>query len=184
MKKLGAELSRISERFPTDEKTLIARRAAKVQSMWKDAIEHVYKDMAPYVLEHVNAVYIKDDNGVRTLMAYLDDGDFRSDVHCRQHLIMLRMKERFGEEVEVFKTFPSRFDMRKRHPFAVERGSVSRETYPSVPLSGDELAEVDNACAPIENLALRRALSRAMVADREWKKGEARQNGEKGENNA
>ena len=178
MKKLGQELERISSRFPTDEKTLIARRAAKVQAMWKDSIEHVYKEVAPYVLDHVNAVYIKEENGVRTLMAYMDDGDFRSDVHCRQHLIMLRMKERFGEEIEAFKTFPSRFDMRKRHPFAREHDVVSRETTKTVPLSADERAEIDNVCAPIEDTALRRALERAMVADREWKKGEAKENGE------
>ena len=176
MKKLGQELEKISSRFPTDEKTLIARRAAKVQAMWKDAIEHVYKEVAPYVLDHVNAVYITDDGGVRTLMVYMDDGDFRSDVHCRQHLIMLRMRERFGEEVEAFKTFPSRFDMRKRHPFSAENAVVSRETTVSVPLSAAERAEVDAACAPIEDLALRRALAKAMVADREWKKGEAKEN--------
>lgn len=178
MKRLGQELERMSSRFPTDEKTLIARRAAKVQAMWKDSIEHVYKDVAPYVLEHVNAVYIKDEDGVRTLMVYMDDGDFRSDVHCRQHLILLRMKERFGEEVEAFKTFPSRFDMRKRHPFAREEDVVSRETTKSVPLSDKERAEVDSACAPIEDATLRRALARAMTADREWKKGEAKENGE------
>ena len=178
MKKLGRELEKISSRFPTDEKTLIDRRAAKVQAMWKDAIEHVYKDVAPYVLDHVNAVYITDDGGVRTLMVYMDDGDFRSDVHCRQHLILLRMKERFGEEVEAFKTFPSRFDMRKRHPFARENEVVSRETTRSVPLSAAELAEVDGFCAPIEDRALRKALAKAMVVDREWKKGEAKENGE------
>ncbi len=178
MKKLGQELEKISSRFPTDEKTLIARSAAKVQAMWKDAIEHVYKDVAPYVLDHVNAVYITDDDGVRTLMVYMDDGDFRSDVHCRQELIVLRMKERFGEEVEAFKTFPSRFDMRKRHPFAMESGVVSRETTKSIPLSDAERAEIDAACAPIEDRALRKALARAMVADREWKKGEAKENDE------
>lgn len=171
MKKLSGELDLLAGRFPTDEKTLIARRAVKVQAMWKDAVEHVYKDVAPYVLEHVNAVYVKAEDEVRTLIVYMDDPDFRADVHCRQHLIMLRMQERYGERIDAFKTLPSRFDMKKRHPYK-EGASKARSQVKSVPLTAAERDEVDRVCAPIENQALRRALEKAMTTDREWKKGE------------
>ena len=97
MARIGKEMARLFSSLPTDEKTLIARRAAEVRTMWKDAIEYVYKENAPYVLDHVNAVYIKEEEGIRSLYVYMDDGNFRSDVHCRQHLIMLRLHERFGE---------------------------------------------------------------------------------------
>lgn len=173
MKKLSGELELLAGRLPDDDQARIARRAAKVQAMWKDAIEHVYKDVAPYVLEHVNAVYVKEENGTRSLMVYMDDGDFRSDVHCRQHLILLYLKQRYGEEIREFKTFPARFDMRKRHPYKVEEAPL-REKVKSVPLTDKEKAQVAQACAPIDNLALRRALEKAMTADREWKKGEGK----------
>ena len=56
MARIGKEMARLFSSLPTDEKTLIARRAAEVRTMWKDAIEYVYKENAPYVLDHVNAV--------------------------------------------------------------------------------------------------------------------------------
>ena len=168
---IGKELAQLLTTLPTDEKTLIARRAAKVRTMWKDAVEYVYKENAPYVLEHVNAVYIKEEDGVRSLYVYMDDGNFRADVHCRQHLIMLRLHERFGERIDVFKTYPSRFDMRKRHPY---RDELKGEAKPmrSVPLSPEERADVARTVATVEDLQVRRALEKAMAADKEWKKGE------------
>ena len=63
MARIGKEMARLFSSLPTDEKTLIARRAAEVRTMWKDAIEYVYKENAPYVLDHVNAVYIKEEEG-------------------------------------------------------------------------------------------------------------------------
>ena len=57
MARIGKEMVRLFSSLPTDEKTLIARRAAEVRTMWKDAIEYVYKENAPYVLDHVNCLY-------------------------------------------------------------------------------------------------------------------------------
>ena len=171
MANIGKEMARLMGSLPTDEKTLIARRAAEVRTMWKDAIEYVYKENAPYVLEHVNAVYIKEEEGIRSLYVYMDDGNFRSDVHCRQHLIILRLHERFGERIDEFKTYPSRFDMRKRHPYREECGR-KEVTSRVVPLLPAELFEVEQTVSSVEDEAVRRALEKAMVTDREWKKSE------------
>ena len=99
MARIGKEMARLFSSLPTDEKTLIARRAAEVRTMWKDAIEYVYKENAPYVLDHVNAVYIKEEEGIRSLYVYMDDGNFRSDVHCRQHLIRLSLTLSFPRSI-------------------------------------------------------------------------------------
>ena len=42
----------------------------------------------------------------------------------------------------------------------------------SVPLSPEEKTEVEQMVSSVENPSLRRALKKAMVTDREWKKGE------------
>ena len=130
--RIGKEMARLFSSLPTDEKTLIARRAAEVRTMWKDAIEYVYKENAPYVLDHVNAVYIKEEEGIRSLYVYMDDGNFRSDVHCE----------------------------------------TKSESSRSVPLSPEEKTEVEQMVSSVENPSLRRALEKAMITDREWKKGE------------
>ncbi|WP_165052719.1 MULTISPECIES: hypothetical protein [unclassified Adlercreutzia] len=185
MRKLGSELSAVTGGLSsTDQAARIARRAAQVQAMFKAAIEHIYKENARYVLEHVNAVYIKKEpvgapeagKTVRSLLIYMDDGSFRSDVHSRQHLIMLLLKERYGEEIEVFKTFPSRFNMRNRHPYASreqdERANAPASAAPPLPLTEHERARVSRASAGIEDPRLRARFEHAMEASLCQEKGE------------
>ena len=84
---------------------------------------------------------------------------------------MLRLHERFDERIDEFKTYPSRFDMRKRHPYR-DVCETKSESSRSVPLSPEEKTEVEQMVSSVENPSLRRALEKAMVTDREWKKGE------------
>lgn len=190
MKKLGGELARLSRAIGSaDDASRLARRAAEVQAMFKDAIQHIYKQNASYVLDHVNAVYIKrekrpgsqdDSDTFKALYVYMDDGNFRSDVHSQQHFILLLLRERYGEEIELFKTYPSRMGMKSRHPYAEaaeEMREQARRTR-SIPLTEHELGEVEALAERIEDPMLRRKFTRAAVADREWKKAEsAGQNG-------
>lgn len=183
MKKLNSELFAVTGSLPSADKAArIARRAARVQSMFKEAVEHIYKENAPYVLAHVNAVYIKDEpvgavdegNTVRTLMVYMDDGNFRSDVYSRQHLIMLLLHERFGEKVEVFKAFPSRFNMRTRHPYASVDSSSGSSAAPCarVALDGEERARALRVGELIEDTRVRASFLKAMTTSLECEKGE------------
>lgn len=182
MKKLNSELFAVTGSLPSADKAArIARRAARVQSMFKEAVEHIYKENAPYVLAHVNAVYIKDEpvgavgegNTVRTLMVYMDDGNFRSDVYSRQHLIMLLLHERFGEKVEVFKAFPSRFNMRTRHPYAsVDSSSDSSAPCVRVALDSEERARALRVGELIDDARVRASFLKAMTTSLECEKGE------------
>lgn len=183
MKKLNSELFAVTGSLPSADKAArIARRAARVQSMFKEAVEHIYKENAPYVLAHVNAVYIKDEpvgavdegNTVRTLMVYMDDGNFRSDVYSRQHLIMLLLHERFGEKVEVFKAFPSRFNMRTRHPYASVDSSSGSLAAPCVrvALDGEEQARALRVGELIDDARVRASFLKAMTTSLECEKGE------------
>jgi len=184
MRTLGSELHALSMRLGNaDSNARIARRAAEVQAMFKDALEHVYRESAPYVLDHVNAVYIKNEmrtgaqegeGGYKALYVYMDDGNFRSDVHSQQHFILLWLKERYGEDIEVFKTFPSRMGMKERHPYA-RISAQAREKQgkaPSIALSDDEMEEVKAQGELIEDPRLKEAFIKASITDKEWKKGE------------
>ena len=152
MKKLSQELTAFQRDFQKgpDDMARIAYRASQVQQEFKEAIEHLYREHAPLVLSHVNAVYILDGNpaedgairkGIRTqsrqkqsspektLVVYLDDGSFRADIHSQQHFIMLWLNERYGEGIEHFKAYPSRMGMRKKHPYGTDDRSDSEPRY-------------------------------------------------------
>ncbi len=61
MKKLGAGIKDIMTALSGgDDAARKAARAAEVNVLWRNAVEAVYKDAAPMVLSHVNAVYIMD----------------------------------------------------------------------------------------------------------------------------
>lgn len=184
MKKIGGELSALSAYLGNaGSNARIARRAAEVHAMFKDALEHVYKEAAPYVLDHVNAVYIKnekrpgaqtEEDSYKALYVYMDDGNFRSDVHSQQHFILLWLKEKYGEDIEVFKAYPSRMGMKERHPYA-QASAEARERQRrarSIPLSDDEMAEVEAQGELIEDPRLKEAFIKASITDKEWKKGE------------
>ena len=49
---------------------------------------------------------------------------------------------------------------------------MKSESSRSVPLSPEEKTEVEQMVSSVENPSLRRALEKAMITDREWKKGE------------
>lgn len=179
MKRLGGEVARITGALGSrNDEARIARRAAEVQTMFKAALEHIYKDKARFVLDHVNAVYIKrEERGESTFKAlyvYMDDGNFRSDVHSQQHFIMLFLRERYGEDIELFKTYPSRMGMKNRHPYApsAEELAQMERVRPSIPLDERERAALDEMASVIEDPRLRRRFTAAARADKEWKKGE------------
>lgn len=177
MRNLKGELSRLTYAMTSsDDASRIAHRTAQVHAMFKEAIEHIYKANAHYVLEHVNAVYIKREEGSqrKALYVYMDDGNFRSDVHSQQHFILLFIKNRYGEDIEVFKTFPSRMGMKDRRPYAdvVEKMQGKKQVSTSIPLSESELSEVSRQGSLIEDERVKKAFMRASQADKEWKKGE------------
>lgn len=179
MKRLGGEVARITGALGSrSDEARIARRAAEVQSMFKAALEHLYKDKAGFVLDHVNAVYIKreqrGESSFKALYVYMDDGNFRSDVHSQQHFIMLFLRERYGEEIELFKTYPSRMGMKARHPYAPSAEEAQRRASvcPSVPLDEKESAELERLASVIEDPRLKKRFTAAARKDKEWKKGE------------
>lgn len=175
MKKLGFEVRRVTSGLAArDDSSRVARRAAEVQALWKDALQQLYKENAPYMLQHTNAVYIKKENGSKHLIVYMDDGAARSDIHCQQHFILTWLQEMHGEKVDVFKILPSRFDMRNRHPYETTEDKTAESPRKTTlrALSEKEKEEVERVSSTVENESVRRALRKAMSAEMAWKKPE------------
>ncbi|MFR7651105.1 MAG: phosphoadenosine phosphosulfate sulfotransferase, partial [Eggerthella lenta] len=107
------------------------------------------------------------------LVVYADDSLIRSDLDARQEFLKMKLNGQ-GEHVETFKILPSRFEMKARHPFrraeedgAVERAArASREETPRTPLSPEEEAALEASVGAVESPTVRRALERAIRADK------------------
>ncbi len=179
MKKLGRELNKLAQgaaEGKDKEMVLKMRRAMQVQTMFQEAIESIYGNRAPYVLEHINAVYVMGDP--KTLHLYVNDASFRTDLINQQFLIQLYFKDHFGEEIVSFKTYPSRFSMKERHPYQALTGDNGRsqERPPRVPLSREEFDAAVLESRSIENPDVRKAFLAASLSSREREKREQGEN--------
>lgn len=82
-----------------------SQRVAEVHVRWKCAVEAVYRDSAPLVLDHTNGVYIMKPEqandpmaarvpaGKTLLVVYCDDAMIRSDIDARQEMLKIRLNE-------------------------------------------------------------------------------------------
>ena len=115
-----------------------SQRVAEVHVRWKCAVEAVYRDSAPLVLDHTNGVYIMKPEqandpmaarvpaGKTLLVVYCDDAMIRSDIDARQEMLKIRLNEQ-GEHVALFSIKPARFDMKARHPFREEAARAAQQ---------------------------------------------------------
>ena len=137
-----------------------ARRAEQVRTMWKSLVEPVF-------LDHTNAIYIFEKDGVRQMHTYVDESIYAAELNNRRELILLLCRDRFGEDIDEFHIHISRGSMKKRKPFA----SDSRDEEQSVPLTPEERTQAQLWANRIGSSRVRNSFERALVADLEWKKG-------------
>ena len=174
MRRLGEGIGDLLSRMDAgDESMRKARRAALVQSAWKSAVEKVYKDAAPFILGHINGVYVSREGGASCLTVYSDDSLVRSDIDARQEFLKMALVE-VGERIDTFRIVASRFGMKARRPYADAAGSegdsVSNlfEKAQRTPLSAEDAAFVEEQVEVVEDGKVRDALRRAMIAEIEY----------------
>lgn len=157
-----------------------SQRVAEVHVRWKCAVEAVYRDSAPLVLDHTNGVYIMKPEqandpmaarvpaGKTLLVVYCDDAMIRSDIDARQEMLKIRLNEQ-GEHVALFSIKPARFDMKARHPFreeaaraAQQAAQVSRTPEPLI--SSEAAARLREQAACVEDKRLRESILKALEA--------------------
>ncbi|MBP5313404.1 MAG: hypothetical protein J6Y65_00525 [Eggerthellaceae bacterium] len=170
-KKLMKELPLLSKNKDLEKQQYAALRAEKVREMFKECVKRLYKENAPFVLEYINAAYILEDNGIKSLHIYINDASIRSDINTKQQLILLFLKEKYGEEVDEFKSYPSRFEMRKRKAYEKEQKEEQQAKLKAkAQLTSSEKEKIKEAVGRVENPGLRKALEKAMIADMKAKK--------------
>ncbi len=174
MRKLGDSLQTFLAGYQADDEAARkARRAAVVLAKWRSAIEKVYKDAAPFVLSHVNAVYIlrgEDPSEGKSLVVYADDSLVRSDIDARQEFIKMALRAD-GEDIASFKIIAATLGMRQRHPYA-SNDAVDGEKTALSPrrrrtLTPADLASIDECVSVIDDPRLRKTAKRAMIAEME-----------------
>ena len=158
-----------------DEAALKMRRALIVQGMFREALEQVYKETAPYMLSHINAVYIKKDESTdkKELIIYADDSLVRADLDARQEFIKAALFAK-GEDISTVRFIASRGNVKKRHPFV----EIKDNDYDNLqylvyfaqthhPLDEGQEAAVEAASELIEDPRVAQSFSKAMRANLE-----------------
>ena len=168
--RLGDEIrSQANQLARGNDASRLARRIAEVHAMFADAAQALYHENAPEVLSHVNAVYIKNESGQKTLSLYIDDGSFRWDLYNQQHFLMLWLKERHGEQIDVVKTYPSRLGMRDRHPFKTANSLDDQRKVAKKTITQGEREHIEKTAQSIADPWLKRRFIEAMTASLEIK---------------
>jgi len=135
-------------------------------------VAQVWDDVAgPSVASHTTGAHVRAGE----MVVFVDSPIWATELSALAEEYRKLMNEQLGQEaVRSVRFTVSRKVGEKRRGEKAEREaeeSVSRDKVASVPLSAEELAQVQASAAAIEDEALREAVVRATVADLEWKKG-------------
>lgn len=157
-----------------DEESKKIYRAAKVQNMFKQAIQHVYKDSAFLILQSINAVYFlkERDKGmlkearpgaklVNRLAIYTCDSMVYADLDSRQEIIK-HWFNNHNERVDKLELYSSKFNMRKRFPYKADcellKSEIVSEKNANKTIDAELSKELISKIEDIENEKLRAAM--------------------------
>lgn len=126
MPNLSDALNELMGDFGVDSRKLLA--VARNKDAYRSAIHDIWKDeeAASLVLEHTNAVYVRDDEHPKVgkvgegtpkvFEACIDDALIRSEMDTHKELLAVALK-RAGLEFDSIRIVPARWGMRDKHPF-------------------------------------------------------------------
>lgn len=143
-----------------------AQRIEQVRSIWKSLVDEMF-------LKHTNAVYIFTKDDRKQMHVYVDESIYAAELNARRELIKLECRQRFGEVIDDFEIHISRGKRKLEHPFIDDNENRVDGNDP-IPLSLQELKQVEDACNGIPDDTVRLHFKKAMIADLEWKKGNKR----------
>ena len=137
-------------------------RAAQVEEAYQQAVQDVFKNAAPLVLKHTNAVYCFEEKGVRQFVVYADDSSIRSSLDARQGLLEIALFKK-GIHFSQFKALASQKSIKKRHPF--EKYTACPRKPALSDLTDEELHSVEEFVSSVEDEGVREALKQAVISD-------------------
>lgn len=161
----------------------IAQRTAEVRQMWANAVEKMWRDpeAAAMILAHTNAVGIVEEENHRgerykKLYVYVDDSIVLTELNALRERVKLLFLAEFKEDVQEFDIRISRGTRKREYPYKEEETPSYIDRTTAIPLSAEELEEVERRVSAIPSDEVRESLRKAMIADLQWKKGQDEKN--------
>ena len=136
-------------------------KAAQIEEMYKSAVQSVFGNAAYLVLKHTNAVYCFTEKEITQFIVYANDSSIRSSLDARQELLKIALYKQ-GLQFSQFKVLPAKKSIKDRHPFEKMTQSAKTPVFRNV--SEQELQQVDNLVASVEDLSVREALKQAVIS--------------------
>ena len=166
MESLSNALNGALRSMSTDEEVIAkTMRAQKVKDMWRDVVDPVF-------LDHTNSVYILNEDGIKTLIVYVDDSLFAAELNARRELIKLKLFQKFNEDIAYFQIKIS-WGKYKRHYLYRENKDDSvgmpQKRIIRHPLTPEQMEELRVQVASVSNDNIRQSLLNAMVHYLEYK---------------
>lgn len=159
---LGSELERVAEGLNRRGGGGLVQ--ARVMNAWSAVAGHG-------VLTHTAGAHLRDGE----LVIYVDSPVWATELSALSENYRTAVNEKLGKEmVRAVRFSVSRKVAQQRSERDQEnetRAAYREDDVPSVPLTGNERAQVEASVAAISDPELRQAVLRATVADLEWKKG-------------
>lgn len=149
-------------------------------------IKHAWNAVVdPRIANHVTAVFVVPNTGASEVIIYVDDAIWATELGLQSEILRLnlnmRLKEQsttsnYKEQVEKlsFKVSKEKYIARERRlstrELMNEEDKKYKEAQP-VSLSDDEMTDLNQAFAQIDNDPIREIAYAAAKANLEWKKG-------------
>ena len=166
MESLSNALNGALRSMSTDEEVIAkTMRAQKVKDMWRDVVDSVF-------LDHTNSVYILNEDGVKTLIVYVDDSLFAAELNARRELIKLKLFQKFNEEISDFQIKISWGKYKRHYLYRDDKDNSTGMPQKRIihhPLSKDQIEDLRAQVASVSNERIRQSLLNAMIHDLEYK---------------
>ena len=136
-------------------------KAAQIEEIYKNAVQSVFGNAAYLVLKHTNAVYCFTEKEITQFIVYANDSSIRSSLDARQELLKIALFKQ-GLQFSQFKVLPAKKSIKDRHPFEKVAQSAKMPVFRKV--TEQELQQVDNLVASIEDSGVRESLKQAVIS--------------------
>lgn len=184
--RVAKPLAALLNNLPEDKKReyLVGRRVKQIQEQFASCVD-------PFILDHVNSVYLikseanktdskNDAQGIDSaleqdapdvsretiydLTVYVDNSLIAAELNAQRELIILKYRELFSERIDTFSIKISRGHYLNRYPY---RSQEDEKTVSFHQLSKTEEEEIEKSTALISDADIRASFQRALKAIKE-----------------
>ena len=152
----------LEELFESDEEARKNYRIVQLEDVFQEVTQVVFKRGASLVLKHVNAVYLFEEKGVKKFVIYSDDSSVRSSLDARREFLKIHLFKQ-GIVFDEMSILPAQRTIKGRHPF--ENAPKMAQKPVLRDLTAEEMAEIEEFVAPMENEIVKEAFKQALMSD-------------------